>query len=282
MDQIVDYPASDMTITVGSGMTVARFNKTLAEHGQRMPVDVPQRETATLGGVVATNFSGPRRYGCGTLRDYLIGIEAVDAHGEKFKGGGRVVKNVAGYDFCRLLIGSLGTLGIITQLTFKLRPVVRDSRIVACGLRDWAHAERLLAALVESPTTPTAIEVVAGPEWHADETLGDLFGADLVAVLLVCLEGTSAEVTLMLDTLGAEWNALDTRKNHFSYEITVTCHFPHVAGPGCHRKPRNRRAKLIPPCIDPGFRNIIRVARYLVEPVHDLNQGTLQIGFDRE
>ena len=211
MDQIVDYPASDMTITVGSGMTVARFDKTLAEHGQRMPVDVPQRETATLGGVVATNFSGPRRYGCGTLRDYLIGIEAVDAHGEKFKGGGRVVKNVAGYDFCRLLIGSLGTLGIITQLTFKLRPVVGDSRIVACGLRDWVHAERLLAALVESPTTPTAIEVVSGPDWHADETLGDLFGADLVAVLLVGLEGTSAEVTWMLDTLRAEWNALDTR-----------------------------------------------------------------------
>ena len=123
MDQIVDYPAPDMTITVGAGMTMARLNETLAEQGQRMPVDVPQRERATLGGVVATNPSGPRRYGYGTLRDYLIGIEAVDARGEKFKGGGRVVKNVAGYDICRLLIGSLGTLGIITQLTFKLRPV---------------------------------------------------------------------------------------------------------------------------------------------------------------
>ena len=211
MNQVVEYPARDMTITVGAGMTMARLIETLAEHGQRLPVDVPQREKATLGGMVATNPSGPRRCGCGTLRDYLIGIEAVDARGEKFKGGGRVVKNVAGYDFCRLLIGSLGTLGIITQLTFKLRPVVPDSRIVACGLRDWAHAEQLLAALVESQTTPTAIEVLAGPDWQADKALGNVFAADLAAVLLVGLEGTSAEVTWMLDTLRTEWNALDTR-----------------------------------------------------------------------
>ncbi len=211
MNQIVDYPARDMTVTVGAGMTMARLNETLAEHGQRLPIDVPQRETATLGGIVATNFSGPRRYGCGTMRDFVIGIEAVDARGEKFKGGGRVVKNVAGYDFCRLLIGSLGTLGIITQLTFKLRPIVAESRIVACGLRDGNHTERLLAALVESQATPTAIEVLAGPAWHADPALGDLFDADVRAVLLVGLEGTGAEVAWMVETLRAEWQALRYR-----------------------------------------------------------------------
>ena len=73
-------------------------------------------DEATIGGVVATNWSGPRRYGHGTIRDYVIGIHAVDGRGTSFKGGGRVVKNVAGYDFCKLLTGSLGTLGVITHL----------------------------------------------------------------------------------------------------------------------------------------------------------------------
>jgi glycolate oxidase FAD binding subunit len=202
LNQIVDYPAEDMTITVGAGITISQLGEILAQHRQRLAIDVPQADTATLGGVIATNFSGPRRFGCGTMRDYVIGIEAVDARGERFKGGGRVVKNVAGYDLCRLLVGSLGTLGIITQVTLKLQPLVAESQVLACGIRDWNHAERLLAALVESETTPTAIELIAGPEW-----------AGLVeqqATLLVGLEGTVKEVAWMQETLVAEWQALDT------------------------------------------------------------------------
>jgi glycolate oxidase FAD binding subunit len=75
-------------------------------------------DLATIGGVIATNWNGPRRYGQGSLRDYVIGISAVDGTGRPFKGGGRVVKNVAGYDFCKLLTGSLGTLGVITQARY--------------------------------------------------------------------------------------------------------------------------------------------------------------------
>ena len=105
----IDYPARDMTITVEAGMTMRRLCANRwppRTSGCRSTCRKPTR--ATLGGVVATNWSGPRRYGYGTMRDYVIGISAVDGRGMPFKGGGRVVKNVAGYDFCKLLTGSLG------------------------------------------------------------------------------------------------------------------------------------------------------------------------------
>ena len=106
---VVDYPARDMTITVEAGITMRELAAELAAQGQRLPIDAPAGWTmATLGGVVATATSGPRRYGQGTIRDYVIGISAVDGRGVPFKAGGRVVKNVAGYDFCKLLTGSRG------------------------------------------------------------------------------------------------------------------------------------------------------------------------------
>ena len=98
---------------------MADLATTLAAEGQCLPIDVPRASEATIGGAVATNWTGPRRYGHGTVRDYVIGIHAVDGPGAEFKAGGRVVKNVAGYDFCKLLIGSLGTLAVITQLASK-------------------------------------------------------------------------------------------------------------------------------------------------------------------
>ena len=105
------HPARDMTITVQAGITLARLGNSLALENQRLPIDVPNASQATLGGVLAVNVSGPRRYGLGTLRDYVIGISAVNDDGQEIKGGGRVVKNVAGYDLCKLYIGSLGTPG---------------------------------------------------------------------------------------------------------------------------------------------------------------------------
>ncbi|OYV80387.1 MAG: hypothetical protein B7Z73_19035, partial [Planctomycetia bacterium 21-64-5] len=122
LNRIVDYPARDMTITVEAGITMSVLAAELAREGQRLPVDAAQSDRATLGGLIATNFSGPRRYGYGTLRDYVIGISAVDGRGTPFKAGGRVVKNVAGYDLCKLLTGSLGTLAVISQVTLKVRP----------------------------------------------------------------------------------------------------------------------------------------------------------------
>src|SRR5439155_4169236 len=121
--EILDYPARDMTVTVQTGITMARLQEVLRGEGQRLPIDVPQPERATLGGALAVNVSGPRRLGFGTLRDYVIGISTINDEGQETKAGGRVVKNVAGYDLCKLHVGALGTLGGISQVTLKLKPL---------------------------------------------------------------------------------------------------------------------------------------------------------------
>ncbi|MEZ6139296.1 MAG: FAD-binding oxidoreductase [Zavarzinella sp.] len=123
LNQVIDYPARDMTITVGAGITLKKLNEILLTEGQQLAVDCPLPEMTTMGGAIAVNTSGPRRFGLGTLRDYLIGISFVNNLGEVASAGGRVVKNVAGYDLMKLMTGSLGTLGIITQVTLKLKPI---------------------------------------------------------------------------------------------------------------------------------------------------------------
>ena len=118
-----------MTITVEAGMTLSTLSGILAGQQQRLLVDAPFPDQATLGGIYATNTSGPRRFGAGRPRDQIIGVSFVTSEGVVVKGGGRVVKNVAGYDLPKLLTGSLGTLGIITQLTLKVRPIPEKSAI---------------------------------------------------------------------------------------------------------------------------------------------------------
>lgn len=210
LTKIVDYPARDMTVTVEAGVRMADLNRLLATERQMLPLDVPQAEQATIGGVVATNSSGPRRFGLGTVRDYVIGISAIDGRGMPFKAGGRVVKNVAGYDFCKLLTGSLGTLGIITQVTFKLKPLPEQSALMACVLADLDHAERILAALVSSQTTPVAVELLCGPAWDCEPTLQTLAAEPLDPryYLVAGLEGTAPEVEWMTSQLHREWREL--------------------------------------------------------------------------
>jgi glycolate oxidase FAD binding subunit len=150
LDRVIDYPARDMTITVQAGITLDRLQTALAAEGQRLPIDVPSPDRATLGGAMATNASGPRRLGAGTLRDYVIGITTINDAGHETKAGGRVVKNVAGYDLCKLHVGALGTLGIISQVTLKVRPLPQATALVTAGcegpalagLLDQLHASR--------------------------------------------------------------------------------------------------------------------------------------------
>jgi glycolate oxidase FAD binding subunit len=209
LNRVVDYPARDLTVTVEAGMTMRALSDLLAKEKQRLPIDVPQADRATIGGVIATNFNGPRRYGQGTVRDYVIGISAVDGRGECFKGGGRVVKNVAGYDFCKLLTGSLGTLGVITQVTLKLKPMVEQSRLMACAVKNAAEAERMLAALSASQTTPVAVELLAGPAWTASPSLATLGSLPAEGMYIVVgLEGTASEVEWSCSRLSDEWNEL--------------------------------------------------------------------------
>ncbi len=173
LNRIVDHAADDMTITVEAGTTVAQLGDVLASRGQRLPVDVPRPARATIGGLVATNVFGPRRFGYRTIRDYLIGLRAVDGRGEVFAGGGRVVKNAAGYDMPRLLVGSLGTLGVITQVSLMVRPSPETAAIVEAKLPELDAADCLLARLAQSPARPVSIDLL-NHAWSSD-------GAEVVA-----------------------------------------------------------------------------------------------------
>lgn len=209
LSRVVDYPARDMTVTVEAGLTMKALADLLATERQRLPIDVPQSEQATIGGMIATNWNGPRRYGQGTVRDYVIGISAIDGRGMPFKGGGRVVKNVAGYDFCKLLTGSLGTLGVITQVTLKLKPQCDQTALVACAVSSASEAEKLLAAIVRSETVPMAVELLVGPSWQVDPALAALDRPSAAPLYLVVgLEGMHSEVEWMTRQLLAEWEQL--------------------------------------------------------------------------
>lgn len=191
---VADYPARDMTITVDAGLTVGRLQEILREERQQIPVDFSNASQATIGGVIATNAFGPRRFGYGTLRDYLIGLTAVDAGGRVFHAGGRVVKNVAGYDLCKLAVGAWGTLAVLTQVTLKVVPIPET---MAWVWSTWDVAESLdtaLATLQTSEARPVALEVLnrKATEGANFGIARDMPGGSLVLAVLV--SGTAADV----------------------------------------------------------------------------------------
>lgn len=207
LNRVIDYPAADMTITVEAGITIGELNRQLVAGRQWLPVDVPWPDRATVGGAIASNAAGPRRYAYGAMRDYLLGFTAVDGTGMIFSGGGRVVKNAAGYNMSRLMAGSRGTLAVITQATLMVRPLPETSALLACELRDFELAERLLAGLVRSSVRPVAVELTAGRPHENNPLFGPLLDGN-VCRLYVGFEGPAADVGWMLDTLHQQWTAL--------------------------------------------------------------------------
>ena len=134
LNQLVEHDQANLTATVQSGRTLTALQEVLAQHNQFLPFDPPAAARATAGGIVATNLNGPRRSYYGSVRDLVIGMKIVLATGEQIKAGGKVVKNVAGYDMCKLFVGSLGTLGIITEVTLRMAPIPdTEATIIASG-----------------------------------------------------------------------------------------------------------------------------------------------------
>jgi glycolate oxidase FAD binding subunit len=156
LNRVLAHRHGDLTATVQAGAALAAVNRELAAHGQWLPLDPPWADRCTIGGLVATNDSGPRRHRYGAPRDLIIGIDIVRADGVAAKAGGIVVKNVAGYDLGRLMTGSFGSLAVIVSATFKLYPVPHASRTVVVERYNAA-----LAALLASQLTPTAVEIQA-------------------------------------------------------------------------------------------------------------------------
>ncbi len=205
LNRAIEHAFDDLTVTVEAGMTLCKLNRRLAEKRQWLPIDPPEAEKATIGGIVATNAYGPRRHGYGTIGDYLLGFRAIDGRGEAFNGGGKVVKNVAGYNLPRLMVGSLGTLGVITQATFMVRPLPATAALVICDVLGFEQAESLLAGLGSSQATPTIVELLAGPARANCPLPAMPEGA--VARLAIGFEGGAIEVQAMLGGLCDELKA---------------------------------------------------------------------------
>lgn len=186
LNRVIEHAWADMTVTVEAGCTVAKLQLTLAQHGQRLAIDPLWPERATIGGILATNDSGALRLRYGSLRDLIIGITVILPDGTVAKSGGKVVKNVAGYDLPKLMTGSYGTLGIITEAVFRLHPIPRQTRTLTafCGSLD--HAERLLLAIQDSQLAHSALQLRT-PEIELD----------------ILLEGTTAGIDSQHHALNA-------------------------------------------------------------------------------
>jgi len=158
-NRVIEHAWADLTVTVEAGCTIADLQRTLAEHGQRLAIDPLWPERATVGGVLSTNDSGALRLGYGSLRDLIIGITLVLADGTIAKSGGKVVKNVAGYDLPKLATGGLGTLGVITHAVFRLHPLPLNSRTLTITTADAAESERVVLAILGAQLAPAAVQI---------------------------------------------------------------------------------------------------------------------------
>jgi glycolate oxidase FAD binding subunit len=159
LNRVKQYEPADLTASLQAGVTLADFGAVLAPHRQWLPLAVPRPELATLGGILATNSSGPFRLFYGTARDMVIGLRFATAEGKVIKSGGMVVKNVAGYDMVKLLIGSFGTLGIITEVNVRVYPHP-VTETTALGFRTAAAAFQARSGLLNSPVAPLALDLL--------------------------------------------------------------------------------------------------------------------------
>jgi FAD/FMN-containing dehydrogenase len=159
LNQILKYTPEDMTVTVEAGVTLEALQTRLAEQKQWLPIDPPRSGRRTLSDLLSTNASGPRRFGCGMIRDYLIGLKVALADGRLVRSGGEVVKNVAGYDLGKLFIGSQGSLGVIAEATFKLRPLPESERFVGARCESLDKADELIESVMRSELTPIVIDL---------------------------------------------------------------------------------------------------------------------------
>ena len=159
LNRVVEYTPEDLTVTVEAGLSFAQLQARLAERRQWLPIDPPQPSEVSIWDLLKFNLSGPRRYGYGTIREHLIGLKVALADGRLIRSGGKVVKNVAGYDLLKLFVGDRGTLGVAVEATFKVHPLPEAERFVQVACASPAEAGRIIEAVVESPLTPRVLDL---------------------------------------------------------------------------------------------------------------------------
>ena len=183
MNEVIEHVPGDQVVRVQAGLNMDALQERLARSDQMLAIDPPEK--GTVGGAVAANSSGPRRYRYGTVRDLIIGITVVLPDGTVAKAGGKVVKNVAGYDLGKLFTGSLGTLGIIATCNFRLHPRPEAARTVAVELNDTLSAGQAAQEIMHSQLVVSALEL----HWSGDTKL-----------LTALIEGISTGVDAQAET----------------------------------------------------------------------------------
>ena len=158
LNRILEHETGDLTCTVEAGIRLSVLNRRLARHGQMLALDPPG--DPTVGACIAANLSGPRRHRYGTVRDLLLGVTVVLGDGTIASSGGKVVKNVAGYDLGKLFCGSEGRLGLIARSSFRLTPLPRATRTLVVGVRTPEVALAKLQAILRSQLVPSAVDLL--------------------------------------------------------------------------------------------------------------------------
>jgi glycolate oxidase FAD binding subunit len=189
LNRLLEHEPGDLTATVQAGMTLGALQRELGTRGQWLSLDPAHADEATLGGIVSSNAAGPRRHLYGACRDLVIGLTVVTAAGTLVKGGGKVVKNVAGYDLPKLFVGAFGTLGVIVEATVKLRPRPEADRMVVARFASLKEAGAAARAVMGSDLLPSALDLVDGETLRALE-LGGPDGA----ALLIGVDGITEQV----------------------------------------------------------------------------------------
>ena len=196
MRGIIDYQPEELVLTVRAGTALSVIEAELAKANQMLafePADLSgilaSKSTGTIGGVLATNLSGPRRLTAGAARDFLLGFDAVSGRGERFKSGGRVMKNVTGYDLSKLICGSYGTLAVVDEVTIKTLPRPETSLSLLYGCDDMKSAVSLIASIFASPHEPGAAAILP-------QSVVATAGLDMAAAMIVVirLEGIALSV----------------------------------------------------------------------------------------
>jgi len=189
MNRLLEHEPGDLTATVETGITLSALQGELGKRGQWLSLDPAHADKATLGGVLSSNAAGPRRHLYGSCRDLLIGVTVITAAGATVKGGGKVVKNVAGYDLPKLFIGAFGTLGVIVEATVKLRPRPDADRLVIARFARLKEAGAAARAVMASDLLPSALDLLDGEALRA---LGQ--GSGDGAALLMGVDGIPEQV----------------------------------------------------------------------------------------
>jgi len=162
LDAVLEHNPEDLTVSVQAGCTAGVLAAHLAGHRQTLPLDPPGWTARSLGGIAATQASGPLRQRYGTMRDLLLGVRFAQADGVLTWGGAKVVKSVSGYDVPKLMVGALGTLGVLLELTLRLHPAPDYEATWLAGFRTPAHAQECVTALLDSTVQTSRLEILDG------------------------------------------------------------------------------------------------------------------------